>query len=150
MRALVYHVRMGEYGPASTLVERLIERAGSMTLDDAADLYRARASHLLIHGVAADRRAALQAEQAAALAGLTGALERARHGAVTAWRHALPETHGPWLIVGQAIGNAAGALVVNGLIDDKAFQQLFSPWSQAMGTLVPVGPGVPSRQPIRR
>jgi hypothetical protein len=39
---------------------------------------------------------------------------------------------------------------VNGLIDDKAFQQLFSPWSQALGTLVPVGPGVRSRQPIRR
>ena len=141
---------MGDYGPASALVEGLIERAGSLTLDDAADLYRARASHLLIHGVAADRRAALQAEQAAALAGLTGAFERARHDAVTAWRQALPETHGPWLIVGQAIGNAAGALVVNGLIDDKAFQQLFSPWSQALGTFVPVGPGVRSRQQIRR
>jgi hypothetical protein len=141
---------MGEYGPKSSLVEGLVERARSLTLDDAADLYRARASHLLIHGVAADRRAALQAQQAAALAGLTGAYERARHAAVTAWRHALPETQGPWLIVGQAIGNAAGALVVKGLVDDKTFQQLFAPWSQALGTLVPVGPGVLVRQPTRR
>lgn len=140
---------MGDYGPATALVQGLIERAGSLSLDDAADLYRARASHLLIHGVAADRRAALQAEQAAALAGLTGAYERARHDAVTAWRHALPEPQGPWLIVGQAIGNAAGALVVKDLIDDKAFLQLFSPWRQAIGTLVAVGPGLPSRPRIR-
>lgn len=141
---------MGDYGPASALVEGLIERAGSLTLDDAADLYRARASHLLLHGVAVDRRAALQAEQAAALASLTAAYERARRDAVTAWRHALPETQGPWLIVGQAIGNAAGALVVNGLVDDEAFQQLFWPWRQAMGTLVAVGPGARSRQPLGR
>jgi hypothetical protein len=102
---------MGEYGPATSLVCDLIERAGGMTLDDAADLYRARASHLLLKGVAADRRAATEAERAAAAAGLAGEYGRARHDPVTAWRRALPETQGPWLVLGQAIPNSAGALV---------------------------------------
>jgi len=141
---------MTEYGPATSLVHGLIERAGSMTADDAADLYRARASHLLLKGVAADRRAAIQAERAAQAAGLAAEYERARHDAVTAWRHALPETQGPWLVVGQAVANAAGALVVNGVVDEKAFQHLFAPWRQAMGTLVRVGPGAASREPVAR
>jgi len=141
---------MREYGPASSLVHSLIERAGSITLEDAADLYRARASHLLLKGVAADRRAALQAERAAEAAGLSVEYERARHDAVTAWRRALPETQGPWLIVGQAVANAAGAVVVNGVVNEKAFHHLFAPWRQAMGTLVPVGPGVATRQPVPR
>jgi hypothetical protein len=139
-----------DYGPASSLVRRLIEQAGGMTLDDAADLYRARASHLLLKGVAADRRAAAQAERAAAAAGLAAEYERARHDSVTAWRRALPETQGPWLVVGQAVANAAGALVVNGVVDHTTFQHLFGPWRQAMGTLVPVGPGVASREPVPR
>ena len=141
---------MREYGPATSLVDGLIERAGSMTVDDAADLYRARASHLLLKGVAADRRAALQAERAAAAVGLSSEYERARHDAVTAWRRALPETQGPWLVVGQAVANAAGALVVNEVVDEKSFQHLFAPWRQAMGTLAPVGPGVATREPVPR
>ena len=140
-----------EYGPASSLVRSLIERAGGMTLDDAADLYRARASHLLLKGLGADRRAVIQAERAASAAGLATEYERARHDAVTAWRRALPETQGPWLVVGQAVANAAGALVVNGQVDERAFQNLFAPWRQAMGTtLVPVGPGVAIPEPVLR
>ena len=141
---------MGDYGPATQLVERLIERAGRMTIDDAADLYRARAGHLVIHGLAGERRALAQAQRAAAIAGLANEYTRARHDAVRAWRQALPDTQGPWLVVGQAIGHAAGALVVNGVIDEKSFQLLIGPWRQAMGTLVPVGPGVGSRQPAAR
>ena len=141
---------MGEYGPATALVEHLIERAGLMTLDDAADLYRARVGYLLIWGQEADRRATARAARAAAAAGLEEAFERARRDAVTAWRSALPVTQGPWLVVGQAIGHAAQALVVSTLIDDKTFQQLIGPWRQAMGTsLEPVGPGVTSRQRVR-
>ena len=121
-----------------------------MTVDDAADLYRARASHLLLKGVAADRHAALQAERAARAAGLSSEYERARHDAVTAWRRALPETQGPWPVVGQAVANAAGALVVNEVVDEKSFQHLFAPWRQAMGTLAPVGPGVATREPVPR
>jgi hypothetical protein len=136
---------MGEYGPATSLVCDLIERAGGMTLDDAADLYRARASHLLLKGVAADRRAATEAERAAAAAGLAGEYGRARHDPVTAWRRALPETTGamagPWPGYSQ-FGRRTG---VNG-VDEKTFQDLFAPWRQAMGTLVRVGPGVASRQ----
>ena len=141
---------MKEYGPATSLVDGLIERAGSLTVDDAADLYRARASHLLLKGVAADRHAASQAERAAAAVGLSSEYERARHDAVTAWRRALPEIQGPWLVVGQAVANAAGALVVNDVVDEKAFQHLFAPWRQAMGTLAPVGPGVATREPVLR
>ena len=139
---------MGEYGPASRLVEGLVARAGQLTMDDASDLYRARASHLLIHGSGRDREALALARRAAAVAHLEDEYWRARHDAVTAWRHALPATQGPWLVVGQAIGNAAGALVVQGHLDHKAFQQLIGPWRQAMGTLVAVGPGLESREPV--
>ena len=87
---------MGEYGPAITLVDRLIAHACAMT--------------------------------------------------ASAWRSSLPETRGPWLLVGEAIASAAGGLVVNDTLDDKAFQLLVGPWRQAIGTMTPVRPGpVPER-----
>lgn len=135
---------MREYGPASTAVDRLIQRAGRLTLDEAADIYQAHAARILIQGADAERLAILQARRTAARSGRQTEYERARHMAATAWRHALPETQGPWLLVGAAIANAAGALVIEDVLDDELFQLLFGPWRQAIGTLVPVGPGAGS------
>jgi hypothetical protein len=140
---------MGEYGPATTLVDRLIAHAGAMTIEEAVDLYRARAARLLVQGAEAERRALAQARRAAAVAGLADEYERARHAAASAWRSSLPETRGPWLLVGEAIASAAGGLVVNDTLDDKAFQMLVGPWRQAIGTMTPVGPG-PIRERIAR
>ena len=111
-------------------------------MEDAADLYAACVGQLLIQGSARDRQALAKAQRAAAGAGLSDEYTRARHAAVTAWRRALPGTQGPWLVVGRAICNAAGALVLDRVLDEKAFRTLIGPWRQAMGTSVPVGPGV--------
>ena len=145
---------MGKYGAASTLVERLIARAGNLTLDEAADIYQAHAARVLIQGSEIERLGLVRARRAAVRAGLLSEYERARHAAASAWRQALPETQGPWLMVGAAIANAAGALVIDDLLDDKLFQLLTGPWSQAIGTLapispatlIPVGPGVPAAE----
>ena len=123
------------------MVERLIERAGKLTLDEAVDVYQAHAARILIQGSGAERLGLLQARRAATRAGLLGEYERARHAAASAWRHGLPETQGPWLLVGAAIANAAGAFVVGDGLDDKLFHLLTGPWNQAIGTLAPVGPG---------
>lgn len=132
---------MREYGPAGTLVLRLIERAGALTIDEAADVYRAHAARILVQGSESERLALLQARRAAAKAGLQPEYEQARRAAATAWRRALPETQGPWLMVGAAIANAAGALVVEDTLDGQPFQLLVGPWRQAIGMLTPVGPG---------
>lgn len=60
----------------------------------------------------------------------------------TARRHALPEGRGPWLLVGQTIANAAGALVVYTALDDRETQMLLGPWRMAMGPMEPVRPGI--------
>ena len=135
---------MGEYGAASQAVSQLIRRAGSLTLDEAADLYHAQAARILIHGAEGERQALAKASRAAASVGLLGPYEEARRAAVTAWRHNLPETQGPWLVVGHAIANAAGALVLADSLDLGSFQLLVGPWRQSSG-LVPVGPGMQSR-----
>ena len=83
-----------------------------------------------------------RARRAARKADRLPQFEGARHAAARAWRHGLPETQGPWLTVGAAIANAAGALVVEDILDDKSFQLLSGPWQQAIGTLTPVGPGL--------
>ncbi len=132
---------MGEYGPAGTAVDRLIERAGKLTIDEAADLYLAHANRILVQGSEAERFALARARRAAAKSGRLSQFEHARHAAARAWRHALPETQGPWLTVGAAIANAAGALVLEDILDDKPFQLLVGPWRQAIGMLTPVGPG---------
>jgi hypothetical protein len=136
---------MGWYGAFSDAVEDLVRRAGELTIDEAADVYRARATHVLIHGHAADQRARIVAERTAAETGRTAEYERARHAAVTAWRHALPEVQGPWLVVGSAIANAAGALVLADVLSREDFTTLTGPWRQAIGNLVPVGPGQPAQ-----
>lgn len=133
---------MGKYGPSSTLVDRLVTRAGALTLDEAADIYQAHAARVLIQGTGAERIGLVKARRAATRAGLLGEYERARHAAASAWRHGLPEVQGPWLMVGSAIANAAGALVIEDSLDDKLFQLLTGPWHQAIGQLTPMGPGI--------
>ena len=140
---------MGQYGPASILVDRVIARAGSLSIDEAFDIYRAHGARVLLKGAAAERHALLRARRAAGSARLSPEYELARRAAVTAWRRALPETQGPWLMVGSAIANAAGALVVENLLDEQEFQLLFGPWRQALGTLTPVGPGTSRMERIR-
>jgi hypothetical protein len=136
------------YGPATTLVEHLVQQAGMLTLDEAADLYRAHGAHLLIQGNEKQRLALARARRAAATYGRESEYELARHDAAAAWRRALPTTQGPWLLVNQAITNAAGALVVSDVLDQKSFLQLIGPWRQALGSLAPVGPGVGARERV--
>lgn len=137
---------MGQYGSLTSAVEYVIRRAGALTIEEAADIYRARATRLLLEGDAADQRAVLTAERTAVRTRRLPEYEAARHAAVSAWRRALPEVHGPWLVVGSAIANAAGALVLADVLDPKDFTSLIGPWRQAIGSMVPVGPGEPSRQ----
>jgi hypothetical protein len=136
---------VGKYGPASSQVEQLIEHVERTTLDEAADLFEAHATRLLIQGPESARQALALARKYALAAGLENEYAMARRDAANAWRHSLPETRGPWLLVGQAIANAAGAMVVYPYLDDKELKLLIGPWRQAMGTLVPVGPGARRR-----
>ena len=133
---------MREYGRPLSDLDRLIQRAGMLTIDEAADLYRAHANRILIQGSEAERLAVARARRAARKADRLPQFEHARHAAARAWRNGLPETQGPWLTVGAAIANAAGALVVEDILDEKSFQLLIGPWRQAIGQLTPVGPGI--------
>ena len=132
---------MGDYGPAGPLVHRLLSRISVMSLDDAADLYQAYASRILIDGSEAERRALAGAQRAAHVAGLEPEYLQARQDAATAWRHALPEGPGPWLLVGHSIANVAGALVISTSLDEGQARILMGPWRMAMGSLEPVGQG---------
>ena len=49
-----------------------------------------------------------------------------------------------------AVANAAGALVVEDTLEPKPFDLLFGPWQQAMGRLVPTGPGSAFSEPSTR
>ena len=138
---------MGKYGGASKAVEYLIRRAGELTIDEAADIYHARGARLLRDGSEADRQLRLKVERIAAGTGRLAHYLQARQAAVTAWRRALPAPEGPWLMVGAAIGNAAGALVLEDVLDQEDFRWLVGPWQQAIGTLVPMGPGQRVRKP---
>lgn len=133
----------------STSLERLVRRAGELTLDEAADIYHAHATRFLIEGSAANSDALQQARRVAIRTRRLAEYEQARRAAATAWRGELPETQGPWLMVGAAIANAAGALVLEDVLDKKVYQSLIGPWRQAVGTLVPVGPGQDSLERIR-
>lgn len=140
---------MGEFGPATPIVTRLVDRAGSISLEEAVDLYRAHATRILVHGSAAERRAIVDGRRAAVRIGLEPEYDRARRSAVTAWRHRLPAAEGPWLLVGAAIANAAGALVVHDSLDHEAYDLLVGPWRQALGLMTPVGPGIPVGEAAR-
>jgi hypothetical protein len=135
---------VAQYGALGAAAEYVIRRAGELTFDEAADIYRARATRLLLDGHAADQRALIRAERIARQTRRMSEYERARHAAASAWRGALPEVQGPWLVVGSAIANAAGALVLADVLDPRDFTALVGPWRQAMGTMVAVGPGLPS------
>ncbi len=132
---------MSDYGPASAIVYRLVDRAERLTLEESADLFRARSARTLIAGSEAERRALGRAERAARITGREVAYHEAREAAAAAFRRARQGQVGPWLTVSGAVANAAGALVVEDMLDQKPFDLLFGPWEQALGRLVPVGPG---------
>lgn len=140
---------MGEYGPHSRLVEQLIERVGALSVDEAADLYSAHSTRLLMARTDANAQAMASARRAAARANLELEYEKARNDAAITWRRARPHELGPWLLVSQAITNAAGALVLSEVLDDQHFHSLIDAWRQTVGTLVPVGPGSRSRELAR-
>jgi hypothetical protein len=140
---------MGDYGPNTRLVRQLLERIHGMSVEDAADLYRAHGARFIASGFEAERTAVRQADRVARASSRHGAYQQARRDAALAWRRASPGGDGPWLMVRQAITNAAGALVIHDLLDDRWLLMLLGPWRQAMGSLTPVGPGrevpVPTR-----
>ena len=117
-------------------------------MDEAADIYQARATRLLIDGPEADRRVLVNAKRTAVRTGRLSEYEWARRAAASAWRGALPEVQGPWLVVGSAIANAAGALVLQDVLEPKELIALLGPWRQAIGFTVPTGPGPLTREPV--
>jgi hypothetical protein len=132
---------MGEYGPASVLVQRLIDHAEQLTEEEAADLFRARAYRTLNYGPVEERRAHAVAARAAAVAGRATEYRAAAQAAAAAWGRARHVSVSMRLTVGVAVANAASALVVEDLLPADAFDILFGPWQQAIGRLIPVGPG---------
>ena len=145
---------MGDFGPASALVHRLVDRAETLTLEESADLFRARSARTLISGADAERRALGRAERAARITGRLAGYHEARDAAAAAFGRARAGSVGPWLTVSGAVANAAGALVVEDTLEAKPFDLLFGPWQQALGRLIPTGPGSaftePARDPHRR
>ncbi len=137
---------MGEYGPQSKLVASLIQRAGDLSYEVAEDLYAAHSIRLLQKGTAAHLDAQAKAQRAASRSHLLVEFDRARTDAAMAWRRSRPTSAGPWLLVRQAITNAAGALVLGEALDDRSFQALTDPWRQAVGTMTPLGPGPRARE----
>ena len=111
--------QVAEYGPASALVNRVIEQAGTLTIDEAADLYRAYGARILIHGQEAERRALAEARRAAAIATLEPEYEQARHAAAKAWRHAVPgsRARGSWLAAPSPNIHSANEWCVDGALD---------------------------------
>jgi hypothetical protein len=140
---------MGDFGPASALVHRLVDRAETLTLEESADLFRARSARTLISGSDAERRALGRAERAARITGRSSEYHEAREAAAAAFRRARAGSIGPWLTVSGAVANAAGALVVEDTLESKPFDLLFGPWQQAMGRLVPTGPGSAFAEPAK-
>jgi hypothetical protein len=138
---------MGDFGPASALVFLLVDRAERLTLEESADLFRARSARTLIAGSEAERRALGRAERAARITGRTKEYHEAREAAAAAFRRARQGSTGPWLTVSGAVANAAGALVVEDTLDAKPFDLLFGPWQQALGRIIPVGPGSAFAEP---
>ena len=132
---------MGEFGPASVLIHRLIGHTEMLTPEEAADLFRARAIRQLNRNPAEERRALLDATRAARVSNRWSEYQAARHQATAAWMRARHGRPGPWLSIGVAVANAAGALVVEDLLSAESFDTLFGPWQQAIGRLIPVGPG---------
>ena len=133
---------MGEYGPASSLVGRLIDRIERLTADEAADLFVARAYRTMDRGTDEGRHARADAVRAATITARHREYRAARRAAAAAWRSARRGTVGPWLSVGAAVADAAGALVLEDVLDSRTFDMLFGPWQQAIGRLQPTGPGV--------
>ena len=134
---------MGMYWAARSPVERLIERAGSLTLDEAVDIYRAHAARWLIQGSGAERQALIQARRAATrsrLAVNTSVLgmQPRQHGGTASptprapgWRWELRSPMQPARWSSRTYSTTS------------PYDLLIGPWQQAIGTMTPVGPGIP-------
>ena len=132
---------MSEFGPATVLVHRLIEKSEQLTDDEAVDLFRARAYRTMSRGPLEERKARAIAARAAAVAGRGAEYRAAGRAAAAAWARARHGNLGIRLTVGVAVANAASALVLEDVLPDDAFDMLFGPWQQAIGRMIPVGPG---------
>lgn len=109
--------------------------------EETSDLFQARSARTLISGSETERLALREAGRVARRTGREDAYRDAREAAAAAFRASMRGSVGPWLTVTGAISNAAGALVVQDVLDPKSFSMLFGPWQQAIGNLMPVGPG---------
>lgn len=135
---------MESFGPNQVAVEGLITRAGRLDRAEALALFEARVAWFELRADSSVERAALQvALRSASRSGRLQAYQRARQQAASAFREARRGEVGPWLSVAFAVSNAAGALVVADLLDQRHFHLLYGPWRQAIGDrrLVALGPG---------
>lgn len=132
------------FGPNTSAVQRLIDRARHLSNEDAHAVLRARSSYVAVRLADDAERAALRrAVLSARRSKRTEPYDAARHAAAEAFRVARRGEVGPWLGVSAAIANAAGALVVGDMLDLEDFELLYRPWRAAThgAELVPIGPG---------
>jgi hypothetical protein len=133
----------------SPAADAIILHAGRLTMDEAVDLYSAYATRILVEGQEHELQALARARHVAKRAGVLDEYDAIRRAAVHAWRGALPEVQGPWILVGRAIANAAGAVYLQRDLDHDTYMALIGPWRQAVGLLVPVGPGIGAPAVVR-
>jgi len=135
---------LAEFGANHAAVSSLIKRASRLRVDEAMALFEARVAWFELRtDAAAEHEALASAERVAKRAGRLGATRAARKAAADAFRQARRGEIGPWLSVAHAVSNAAGALVLADLLDQRDYQLLYGPWRQALGDdqLVAMGPG---------
>ena len=145
---------MTRYGPNDDAVQQLIARARHISAEDAHAILDARMDFIRVRAADDAERAALRRVQSAARRSRRlDAYNEARHAAATAVREARHGEVGPWLSVSATIANAAGAVVMEDLLDMEDFECLYRPWRIATrrSELVPTGPGhTPFGVPQRR
>jgi hypothetical protein len=145
---------MTRYGPNDQAVQQLIARARHVSAEDGHAILDARMDFVGVRAADDAERAALRRVQTAARRSRRlEAYNEARHAVATALREARHGEVGPWLSVSATIANAAGAVVVQDLLDLEDFELLYRPWRLATqrSGLVPTGPGrTPFGVPQRR
>lgn len=145
---------MTRYGPNDEAVQQLIARARHVSAEDAHAILEARMDFVRVRATDDAERAAMRRVQSTARRSRRlDAYNDARHAAATAFREARHGEVGPWLSVSATIANAAGAVVMQDLLEPEDFDLLFRPWRLATrrSELVPTGPGhTPFGVPQRR
>jgi hypothetical protein len=135
---------MNDYGPKRDDVRRIIDRAAHLSVEDAQAIIAARLAWEPRRGTDdVERRALRAAFRAAKRSKRLEAYEAARFDAAVTLRMARRGEVGPWLTVAAAVSNAAGATVVEDLLDPTDFEILYRWWrvGTAGAQLTPVGPG---------